>query len=194
VFRGGHQFDIPLGPSGIVMPREKPRAISRFIVMAILQAARAERMGLPRDSAYSWGLNRAIFIAAAKQGFRGGGAAGGSGRSSDSGMHPGPSKDTYMLGRELAYRDPSQEKLYFTIGGDVQTEKDFEKQIIERFGSAANFERAWSEAREIVAKADPESLESAGEFYSQVYKPRRDELRAKWTEMIGGPPVKLAGS
>jgi hypothetical protein len=49
--------------------------IGRFQVMAILQAARAEALGLPEDSAYSWGLNRAIFYAAAKRGFRGGTAA-----------------------------------------------------------------------------------------------------------------------
>jgi hypothetical protein len=171
------------------MPSEKPRAISRFIVMAILQAARAKRMGLPLDSAYSWGLNRAIFFAAAKQGFRGGGASGGSGKPEGSGTHAKAADDTYFLGRELAYRDPSQTKLYFTIGGDTQTEKEFAKQIVARFGSEANFERAWNEAEAIVAKAGPESLESGSEFYSQVYKPRRDALRAKWTEMIGGPPV-----
>jgi hypothetical protein len=48
--------------------------VTRFVVMAMLQAARAESLGLPRDSAYSWGLNRAIFYAAAKSGFRGGSA------------------------------------------------------------------------------------------------------------------------
>jgi hypothetical protein len=172
------------------MPKAAPRTVSRFIVMAMLQAARAERMGLPRDSAYSWGLNRAIFIAAAKQGFRGSGASGGSGKPEGSGSHPEPSRDTYLLGQEMAYRDPSQKKLYFTIGGDTQTEKDFEKQIIARFNGHENFERAWSEAEAIVAEADPESLQSGSAFYSEVYKPRRDALRAKWTEMIGGPPPK----
>ena len=44
--------------------------VTRFVVMAMLQAARAESLGLPHDSALSWGLNRAIFFAAAKQGFR----------------------------------------------------------------------------------------------------------------------------
>ena len=169
------------------MPRVPPRTISRFIVMAMLQAARAKRMGLPRDSAYSWGLNRAIFFAAAKQGFRGGGAPSGSERSEGSGGHPEPSRDTYLLGRDLAYRDPTSTKLYFTIGGDTQTEKEFEKQIVARFHGDANFRRAWAEAAAIVAAADPESLESGGAFYSQVYKPRRDALRAQWTEMIGGP-------
>jgi len=38
--------------------------------MAVLQAARANVLGLPEDSAYSWGLDRAIFYAAAKRGFK----------------------------------------------------------------------------------------------------------------------------
>jgi hypothetical protein len=167
------------------MPRAPPRGISRFIVMAILQAARAKRMGLPKDSAYSWGLNRAIFFAAAKQGFRGGGAPRG---SEGAAPREEPTRDTYYLGKELAYRDPSRTKLYFTIGGDTQTEKEFEKQIVDRFHSRSNFDRAWSEAEEIVATADPEALESGSAFYSEVYKPRRDALRAKWTEMIGDSP------
>ena len=44
--------------------------VTRFVVMAVLQAVRAQSLGLPHDSALSWGLNRAIFYAAAKQGFR----------------------------------------------------------------------------------------------------------------------------
>ncbi len=156
--------------------------------MAMLQAARAKRMGLPRDSAYSWGLNRAIFFAAAKQGFRSPGAAAGSDRT---GAASDTSRTTYLLGRDLAYRDPTSSTLYFTIGGETQTEKDFEKQIVARFGGAENFERAWSEAEAIVGAADPDALESGSAFYAEVYKPRRDALRAKWTEMIGGPPPKL---
>ncbi|HUO43055.1 MAG TPA: hypothetical protein VMU35_08765 [Methylomirabilota bacterium] len=45
--------------------------IGRFQVMAILQAARAKQLGLPINEAKSWGLNRAIFYAAAKRGFKG---------------------------------------------------------------------------------------------------------------------------
>ena len=165
----------------------KPRAISRFIVMAILQAARAERLGLPEKSAYSWGLNRAIFFAAAKQGFGHGGASGGVGQ------HEGrkvaapaaPDREEYRLGDELAYRDPRASTLYFTIGGDTQTEKEFQRQIIARFGDAAHFDRAWKEATGIVAAASPESLRSGREFYQQVYRPRRDELKDSWSEMIG---------
>ena len=38
----------------------------------------------------------------------------------------------------------------FSIGDSVQTPKDFEKQVISRFGALANFERAWEEAIEFI--------------------------------------------
>jgi len=41
----------------------------RLQVMATLQAARAFLLGLPLESAKSWGLNRAIFYAEAKRVF-----------------------------------------------------------------------------------------------------------------------------
>ena len=44
--------------------------VGRFQVMAPLQAARAQALGKPREDAESFGLNRAIFYAAAKRGFR----------------------------------------------------------------------------------------------------------------------------
>ena len=50
--------------------------VGRFQVMATLQAARARTLGLDLDEAKSWGLNRAVFYAAAKRGFRHGGAGG----------------------------------------------------------------------------------------------------------------------
>jgi len=54
--------------------------------MALLQAARAHVLGLPLESAYSWGLNKAIFYAAAKRGFKGDGGRGiGEHRSSGQG-------------------------------------------------------------------------------------------------------------
>jgi hypothetical protein len=170
------------------MPKPVRRAISRFIVMAMLQAARARKLGLPQDSAYSWGLNRAIFFAAAKQGFRGGGRTSGGGedgRPSTSESHP--TREAYKLGEEFAFRDTTRPKLYFTIGDDTQTEADFQRQIEARFGTRKNFERAWLEAEEIVGAADADDLASSHGFYAHVYKPRRDELRQKWTEMIGGP-------
>lgn len=41
--------------------------VSRFQVMAVLQAARASVLGLDLEEAKSWGLNRAMFYAAAKR-------------------------------------------------------------------------------------------------------------------------------
>lgn len=160
--------------------------------MATLQAARGRRLGLPLESAYSWGLNRAIFYAAAKRGFR----------SPAADRAPGePPKDTgsarlaYSVGDDFAFRDSRRPGLYFTIGDQTQTEADFERQIIQRFGPRANFERAWSEAEKIVADADLATLRSAQSFYAQVYKPRRDALRDQWTELVGAdlPPAAAAG-
>ena len=132
--------------------------IGRFAVMAILQAARAKRLGLPDESAFSWGLNRAIFYAAAKR------------------------EATYYLGDEMAYRDPASSEPRFTIGGETQTKADFDRQVAARFGTDRNFRSAWREAQEIIAGFDEETLGSRSQFFSQVYKPRRDELATQWTE------------
>ncbi len=162
------------------MPARKRLKISRFIVMAMLQAARAKALGLPLDSAYSWGLNRAIFYAAAKRGFGGHGGGGGEGSGGAHAEHPG--RELYHLGQDEAFRDTTRSKLYFTIGDDTQTEEDFERQIAARFGGARQFASAWKEAETIVAGADRETLESGNGFYARVYKPRRDSLSEKWTE------------
>jgi len=161
------------------------RPISRFIVMATLQAARAERLGLARNSAYSWGLNRAIFYAAAKMGFKTGmpgppGAGAEARRTSDA------HREEYQLGNDMAFRDTSRTVLYFTIGDETQTEKEFERQIVARFGSPRVWGEAWQEAVRIVGDADLEALTSGPRFYSEVYKPRRDLLRERWTELAQG--------
>src|SRR5579883_2904365 len=56
----------------LVLGKEGNMMVGRFQVMALLQAARAQVLGYPLDEAKSFGLNRAIFYAAAKRGFRGG--------------------------------------------------------------------------------------------------------------------------
>ncbi|MDV3294013.1 MAG: hypothetical protein LYZ70_07055, partial [Nitrososphaerales archaeon] len=95
-------------------------SVRRFQVMALLQAARAFVLGLPLDSAFSWGLNRSIFYAAAKRGFKGGSGAG----PASGGVGRGSSKggSTYFLGDEMAFKKEKGGRLYFTIGGEVQTE------------------------------------------------------------------------
>lgn len=170
------------------MPPARPLRITRFTVMATLQAARARKLGLSEQSAYSWGLNRAIFYAAAKRGL------GGMRRSAgDAGTPTGPPRENlYSIGNDEAYRDPSSPGLLFTIGGETQTEEKFRKQVAARFGSEQNFERAWSEATQTVAAFGEEVLRSGSMFYSQVYKPRRDELVAKWSrEFLGISPPTL---
>jgi len=160
------------------MPRAPVRRITRFTVMATLQAARATRLGLPEGSALSWGLNRAIFYAAAKRGFRGAGAPAPPGEPSAAAT----GAETYSLGDDFAYRDPNSAELRFTIGGETQTEEAFHRQVAARFGEERAFREAWEEALELVGKFDEGTLRSGRRFYAEVYKPRRDELVAQWTE------------
>jgi hypothetical protein len=166
------------------------RRINRFTVMAMLQAARAQSLGLPREAAYSWGLNRAIFYAAAKRGFRGGSpgtGSGGTGASSPETTHEKPEKsekdggrELYRLGDDEAYRDTEATDLVFRIGDSDQTAAEFERQIAARFGSKENFRAAWDEAMRIVGAYDRPALESRSRFYGEVYKPRRDDLVESW--------------
>jgi hypothetical protein len=145
--------------------------------MTLLQAARAYVLGLPIESAYSWGLDRATFIAAAKRGFKAGAGAGKGG--SKVGV---TSKDsnTYYLGDDMAYKTVKDGVLLFTIGGKVQTMDEFDKRVKSRFGD--NFSSAWKEALAYVKGFDKEALLSSGEFFRTVYRPVRDELAEKWTE------------
>lgn len=154
--------------------------------MAVLQAARAKALGLPEDSAYSWGLNRAIFYAAAKRGFRGGTSAGGKAAAEKrEEAREKAGEEEYFLGDEKAFLDKESSKKnapIFEIGGEDQTARDFEKQIASRFGSDANFNEAWGEAMKIVEDYDENTLRSQREFFDRVYKPRRDILSKKWSD------------
>lgn len=84
--------------------------------MALLQAARAYVLGLPTELANSWGLNRAIFYAAAKRGFR-------RKKAPAISRPPGAVRkrptvetpETYHLGDEMAYKREVGRKTYFTI-------------------------------------------------------------------------------
>jgi len=149
--------------------------VGRFQVMTLLQAARAHALGLPLESAYSWGLNRAIFIAAAKRGFKGGssGEGGtGAGRTSKRG-------NTYRLGDDMAFKTEKDGVLLFTIGGRVQTKAEFDKRVKVRFGKA--FPEAWHEALLYVKGFDREVLLSSDGFFRDVYRPVRDEMADRWT-------------
>jgi len=155
--------------------------VGRFQVMATLQAARAYVLGLPLESALSWGLNRSIFYAAAKRGFKGGSEVEGKGVK---GKGTSKGAGTYFLGDEMAFLEEKGGALHFTIGGKVQTEEDFDRQIEARF--SGSFPQAWKEALSYVKGFDKDVLLSGEGFFREVYRPRRDELAEKWTEMSEG--------
>ena len=161
--------------------------VTRFVVMAVLQAVRAQSLGLNHDSALSWGLNRAIFYAAAKRGFKQAPT-----KTGEESRKPGevPSGEMYRLGEDEAFRDPNAKELTFTIGGQVQTAEKFEQQVASRFGTKENFRAAWDEATRIVGHFDRSTLESPQRFYGEVYRPRRDELSDSWTLNYSPAPKK----
>lgn len=154
--------------------------------MAMLQAARAFILGLTDDMAKSWGLNRAIFYAAAKRGFKEKPVAAPLRSWETIERRPiEETRDAYFLGDEMAYKATQGERTYFTIGGELQNEERFKAQIEDRFGD--KFSEAWDEALRIVRSFDRRVLLSQKAFYEEVYRPRRDELAAKWTEMAASP-------
>ena len=158
--------------------------IGRFQVMAVLQAARAFLLGMPLYLAKSWGLNRAIFYAAAKRGFKKARLPSRPVRTLAE-LKAKPilkSKNVQFLGDEAAFIMEVGGKIYFTIGGKPQTEEDFRKQIESRFSPI--FDRIWKEALGIVKEFAPEVLLSQRRFFNEVYKPLRDELAEKWSRMV----------
>jgi len=154
--------------------------------MATLQAARAKMLGMKVAEAKSWGLNRAIFYAAAKRGFK---RLGGVKEMPKLKIPEKKRKEaeksfgTEYVGDEYAYMLKIDGKKVFTIGEEVQTEKDFKQKIEMRFGG--EFRDAWQEALKICQEYDKDVLMSQRDFYGKVYKPRRDELAEKWTKMAG---------
>ncbi len=152
--------------------------------MAVLQAARAYVLGMPLYLAKSWGLNRAIFYAAAKRGFKKVRLPRRPARTIAE-LREKPilkAKHVQFLGDEAAFITEVGGKMYFTIGGKPQTEEDFRRQIESRF--APIFDKIWKEALEIVREFAPEILLSQRGFFNEVYKPLRDELAEKWSKMV----------
>jgi hypothetical protein len=91
-------------------------------------------------------------------------------------------REVFHLGDEMAYKAQAKAAAtYFTIGGQVQTEQDFERQIASRFGGT--FAQAWKEALDLIRQFDRDVLLSQRGFFDQVYRPNRDTLAAKWTEL-----------
>lgn len=151
--------------------------------MAVLQAARAKALGLSEDEAKSFGLNRAIFYAAAKRGFKGGSAKR-PGKSMQVKISPlkreAKQLEIESVGNEQAYSVQVNGKRYFVMGDEVLDEQDFKRQIERPFGET--FDIAWKDAMSLVEHTDKETLESQRKFYEDVYKPHRDELAKRWSD------------
>ncbi|MEO0102751.1 MAG: hypothetical protein ABIK81_03515 [candidate division WOR-3 bacterium] len=161
-------------------------AVGRFQVMALLQAARAYCLGMSLNEAKSWGLNRAIFYASAKP----------QSVKPNPGIQKAPnfklrkganqaaikkSYSIYTLGDEMVYSIKVKREKLFTIGKIIQTPEDFTRQVESHF--ARNFPKAWEEAVKICQEYEKKILLSQKSFYEKVYKPRRDELVKKWSEL-----------
>ncbi|BAL81669.1 hypothetical protein [Caldisericum exile] len=174
-------------------------AVGRFQVMATLQAARAYVLGKPIHEAKSFGLNRAIFYAAAKKGFKAMKGAkppekvviGKTELPEDKIKKIQESFKVENIGDEIAYAVTLDGKTYYIIGNEIQTEEDFAKEIERRFNG--KFDKAWEEALMIVSSYDKGVLLSQRYFYEVVYKPRRDELAKKWTALAEGEDLENNG-
>jgi hypothetical protein len=147
-------------------------------VHAVLQAARALYLGLDAESAKSWGLNRAIFYQAAKNGYIGrfrrrrahGRAAGAKAARKNYGV-------LYTVGGERAYAVKKGVGVRFVIGGKEQTPEMFDRQIRKRF---PDWVLVWSEAYDLVESAPEPTLRLASRFHKDVYKRWRSLLAENW--------------
>ena len=124
-------------------------AVGRFQVMATLQAARAYILGKSLNSAKSFGLNRAIFYAAAKKGFK---VMKGAKPPSEVYIAKKPISDEKLkkiqetfkieeMGDELAYAVELDGTMYYTIGNEIQKrilknklKKDLKENLIKSGG------------------------------------------------------------
>jgi len=159
--------------------------VGRFQVMALLQAARAQAQGYPLDEAESFGLNRAIFYAAAKRGFKGG--TGSKHVGEQHVLRETPAKSVTKtiqqdaLGGGRTIKKKMDGKKRYVMGDEILEPGDFSRQVAERFGQA--FPQAWEQALQIVEQTDRATLESRRKFYEEVYQPRRDDLAKAWSAL-----------
>ena len=142
--------------------------IGRFQVMALLQAARYYILKGDLERAKSFGLNRAIFYAWAKHT-----------KPAFTRQKAAPVAEQVLrealkfekVGDEEA---PVTEEGWFTIGGAVQTPRDFDRQIVQKIEAVVPFDVAWSTALKYLSSFPKSVVESQREFFEKVYKPVRD--------------------
>ncbi len=163
--------------------------VGRFQVMALLQAARYYLLHGDLEKAKSFGLNRAIFYAWAK--------------------YYGPRGRPRYAGIEELLRRVERAKRegkcpegfvevdgdcvqvgprgYYAIGGEEQTPRDFDREVVMKVSRVVDWEKAWKAALEYV-KSFPETvLRDPQKFYRLVYEPVRDTFFVK---LLKGEEVK----
>jgi hypothetical protein len=148
--------------------------------MALLQAARALQFGLTLEEAKSWGLNRALFYAAAKRAWADAKAIGARRPVMPAYERSRRQHDpVYVLGNERAFRMRSLENgLRFKLGERVQTPEEFDRRVL---ASIPDAESAWADALAIIRSADRRDLDIQSRFFNRIYKPRRDALAERWS-------------
>lgn len=145
--------------------------------MAMLQAARAETLGLTEPEAKSWGLNRAHFYAAAKR----------SGQNAKAFGTKNQNDPVYVLGGERAFRlRELSDGLVFKLGRETQTAEDFDLLICQSF---ADWDQAWSDALGLVQSADRRDLAIHSRFLTRIYQTNRDKLAKRWSQVTAPAPV-----
>jgi hypothetical protein len=78
-----------------------------------------------------------------------------------------------VVGDEVVYRSPGG---WYMIGGQEQTPRDFDMQIVQRFGGQEIFQRYWEAALRYIHRFPLETVKSQREFYEKIYLPVRDNL------------------
>lgn len=153
----------------------KAVSIGRFQVMALMQAARYYVLRGDIEKAKSFGLNRAIFYAWAKKR----GIAFGAPSIKPLSRRERRIGEEETIGGEVVYRSPSG---WYVIGGQEQVPRDFDRQIVQRFGGRERFNKYWEAALKYIQKFPMEVVESPKEFYERVYLPLRDDLNKIFSE------------
>ncbi len=140
-------------------------AVSRFQVMALLQAARYYVLTGDLERAKSFGLNRAIFYAWAKRYGRG-----------YQPRYPLRRPVSTRLAETLGERTPVSERGWFAMGGVEQRPEDYDRQVASRISAVVPYEEAWRAAVEYVKSFPRRVLADPQRFYKEVYEPVRDEF------------------